>query len=235
VTLGEQYRPLREVVAEEIRAMILRGELRAGERLRESDLALQLGVSRNPVREAIRSLESTGLVEVLPRKGTYVAAHDTEDIRQLLELRGVLEGYAAELAAVRRSPADLERLDDVIAEGRRASAAGDHVRAAELHRQFHLAVEHAAANPYLEQVVEPLRNRTEMVASIVADHRGALGWHEHERIRDAIANGDPWRARHMVVEHLLAVMDELKRAEADQPSSPDHRSSDGAEPESDRS
>ena len=90
-TIGESYRPLREVVAEEIRAMIVRGDLAPGERLLEDRLAEQLGVSRNPVREAIRSLEATGLVEVVPRRGAYVSRLDVEDARQLLEVRGILE------------------------------------------------------------------------------------------------------------------------------------------------
>jgi DNA-binding GntR family transcriptional regulator len=206
MTIGDAYRPLREVVAEEIRGMIVRGELAAGERLLEDRLAEQLGVSRNPVREAIRSLEATGLVEVVPRRGAYVARIDVDDARKLLEVRGLLEGFAAELAA-KQGDADLvASLDSIIAEGKRASKAGNNVRSAELHRDFHLAIERIAGNHYLEQVTQPLRQRTEMVFSLLADDRGPMSWDEHTEIRDAIAKGDADAARHAVRHHLDAVI-----------------------------
>lgn len=211
-TIGESYRPLREVVAEEIRAMIVRGDLAPGERLLEDRLAEQLGVSRNPVREAIRSLEATGLVEVVPRRGAYVSRLDVEDARQLLEVRGILEGYAAEAAAKVADTQLVEALDRIIAEGRRASRSRNHVRASELHREFHLTVEAAVGNPYLAQVTQPLRQRTEMVFSLLSDARARTSWDEHERIRDAIAAGDGPAAREAVQAHLEAVIATIAEA-----------------------
>lgn len=205
-TIGEQYRPLREVVAEEIRGMIVRGDLAAGERLLEDRLADQLGVSRNPVREAIRSLEATGLVEVIPRRGAYVSRIDVEDARKLLQVRGVLEGFAAETAAASADEELTAALDRIIADGRRASKARNNVRAAELHRDFHIAIEKAVGNHYLAQVTQPLRQRTEMVFSLLVDARGGLSWDEHERIRDAIAAGDGEAAKQAVRDHLEAVI-----------------------------
>jgi DNA-binding GntR family transcriptional regulator len=205
-TLGDAYRPLREVVAEEIRGMILRGELAAGERILEDRLAEQLGVSRNPVREAIRSLEATGLVEVIARRGAYVSKIDADDARKLLEIRGLLEGYAAQTAAERADGALVDLLDRIIAEGNAAAESGNHVRAAELHRDFHLAIETAVDNPYLTQVTQPLRHRTEMVFSLLADARGQLSWEEHRHIRDAIAAGDGNAASDAVKHHLDAVV-----------------------------
>ena len=205
-TIGEAYRPLREVVAEEIREMILRGELAAGERILEDRLAEQLGVSRNPVREAIRSLEATGLVEVIARRGAYVSKIDAADARKLLAVRGVLEGYAAHTAAERVDDALVDLLDGIIDEGSAAAESGNHVRAAELHRDFHLAIETAVDNPYLTQVTQPLRQRTEMVFSMLADSRGGLSWEEHRHIRDAIAAGDGRAASEAVKHQLDAVL-----------------------------
>jgi len=213
-TIGERYRPLREIVAEEIRAMIVRGELAPGERLLEDRLAEQLGVSRNPVREAIRSLEATGLVEVMPRRGAYVSRIDVDDARKLLEVRGILEGFAAETAAAHANAALVNTLDRIIDEGHRASKAGNNVRAAELHRDFHLAIEQMAANPYLEQVTQPLRQRTEMVFSLLVDARGGLSWDEHARIRDAIAAGDRAAAKQAVHDHLHAVIESVQASAA---------------------
>jgi len=210
VTIGDSYRPLREVVAEELRAMILRGELAAGERLLEDRLAEQLGVSRNPVREAIRSLEATGLVEVVPRRGAYVCRPDLDEVRQLLEVRGVLESWAAGLVASNPSADLVAELRAIVADGEAAQDAGNTVRAAELHRKFHLTIEAAAGNPYLSQVVEPLRQRTELVFSLLMEDRGAAGWHEHERILDAIASADAEAARTTVFEHIMSVLGDLE-------------------------
>jgi DNA-binding GntR family transcriptional regulator len=214
VSVGDSHRTLREIVADEVRAMILRGELKPGERLFEDRLAEQLGVSRNPVREAIRALEGTGLVEVIPRRGAYVSQFDLEQVRHLLELRAVIEAYAAELAARRRTDDDLAELDRCIVEGRKASDAGDLVAAAASHRAFHLAIERAAGNPYLESVVGPLRHQTEMVFSVLLESRGPLGWNEHEHIRDAIAAGDVQAARHETSEHMTSVLRDLETRQA---------------------
>jgi len=213
--LGDSYRPLREVVADQLRTMILDGELAAGERLLEDRLAELLGVSRNPVREAIRMLEATGLVEVVPRRGAYVCRPDVEELRQLLDLRSALEGHAAETVARARPDGLVERLRGCLDAGERATAVGNDVRAAELHHEFHRAIETATGNPYLVQAIEPVRQRTELVFSILLDDRRDSGWDEHRAILDAIADGDGDRARGAVVRHLASVVDDLERRQVD--------------------
>jgi DNA-binding GntR family transcriptional regulator len=211
MTVGAEHRTLRQAVAAELHGMIMRGELQPGERLVEDRLAEQLGVSRNPVREAIRLLESTGLVEVVPRRGAYVTRLDLEDVRELLDLRGVVEGYAAALAAERATEADLAAVGRWITDGIAATERGDKVRAAECHRGFHIEIERIAGNRYLDEVVRPLRNRTEMVFSLLLEQRGTYSWNEHQRILDAIAARDPEAARRAVREHLDRVLEQIEQ------------------------
>lgn len=210
--VGSLHRTLREAVADAIREMIRSGDLEPGDRLVEDRLAEQLGVSRNPVREAIRALEATGLVEVIPRRGAYVAALDPEQACELLELRALLESYAARLAARRRTPDDLDRLREVLDDGRRATEQGDIVSAARAHRDFHLAIETAARHPHLGPVVEPLRAQTELVFSVLVDHRGLLGWEQHVDIMRAIELGDEEAASRATERHMESVLDDLGRA-----------------------
>jgi DNA-binding GntR family transcriptional regulator len=212
MTLGSTHRTLRQEVVEELRGMITRGDLKPGDRLVEDRLAEQLGVSRNPVREAIRALENTGLVEVRPRKGAYVSSFDVGDVRKLLELRAVLEAYAAELAAAaaHADPDGVARLTALLEGGRAASASDDLVRAAECHRDFHLAVERMADNPYLAHAVAPLRHQTELVFSVISAQREQMSWDEHEQVRDAIAAGDVTAARDATHAHMSSVVKALE-------------------------
>ena len=201
------HQPLREVVAGQIRAMILDRELAQGSRLVEAHLAEKLGVSRNPVREAIRSLEASGLVDVVPRKGACVCVIDHAEVRQIQEIRLLIEGHAAERAALLRNDEHLVRLRECLERGRAATKGGDTVGAAAWHRDFYLVIEEAAANPFLGQVLNSLRHRTELVFSLVVDERGEITWQEHDAISQAIADGDGDSANRLVREHIISALE----------------------------
>lgn len=209
MSVGADHRTLRELVADAIRAKILSGEFGPGERLYEDRLAEELGVSRNPVRESIRALEATGLIEVFPRRGAYVVDVDPTDLAQLLEVRAVLEAHAAGQAAALRNEEDMAELDRCLAQGSAASARDDLIAAAECHRDFHIAIEKASANPYIGTTANPLRQRTELVFSMLSDSRGMLSWEEHQRMRDAIAAGDAESAAASALDHMAGVIEDL--------------------------
>ena len=110
------YKPLRELVFEAIREAIVDGTLEPGERLMEAQLAEDLGVSRTPVREAIRQLELAGFVVMIPRRGAYVADISIKDVADVFEIRGALEALAASLAAERASEEEIEQLERLLVE-----------------------------------------------------------------------------------------------------------------------
>jgi len=203
---------LREVVASQLRALIINGELKPGERLVEGQLAERLGVSRNPVREAMRSLASTGLIDVVPRRGAHVANVDPLAVHQIQQVRILVEGYAVEQAALRREPESLDRIRRCLEAGRIATKRGDAVTAAACHREFHLAVEAAADMPFLNQVMDPLRSQTELVFSMVTDLRGNITWDEHEAIYNALVEGNAQCAKELVREHIVNALDSFEEA-----------------------
>ena len=194
--------------------MILSGELKPGERLVEGQLAERLGVSRNPVREAMRSLEATGLIEVVPRRGAHVCAIDKCEVHHIQRIRMLVEGYAVEQAAVRQDPESIGQILRCLEDGRAATERGDAVTAAVYHRDFHIAVEQAAGIPFLRQVLDPLRQQTELVFSVVTDERGDITWEEHEAIYDAVASGNADCAKELIREHITNALASFEHAVA---------------------
>lgn len=208
-----KHRSLRETVADALRDMIISGELPAGAHLAEEALAEKLGVSRVPVREAIRALEPTGLVQLVPRHGAHVATVDLAEIESIQEIRRVLEGWIVGAAAERHSSEDLAAIDRFIADGLAAAASGDTLSASRAHNGFHRAIEAATGNAHASKSMEPLRQRTELVSSMLgATDSGVHQWEEHQAIRDAIANRDADLARILIDKHIEEAMVRYREA-----------------------
>lgn len=209
--LGQQHSNLGDLVTEEIRAAILSGRLLPGERLKQEQLAADLGVSRIPVREALRVLEAEGFVESSPGRGSRVTTITPADAIEVLEVRGVLEGLAARLAAGRPGGQEVEQLRSVVREGQAAWEQGDRAASSAAHTAFHLELARAAGSPQLFDQLQSFPAKTEWIFSTVLNTRGDISWNEHEAVVDAIAAGDPERAERLMREHsagAVSVIDE---------------------------
>lgn len=199
VKLGGGHRPLRDRVADELRQQIINGEYEAGHRLTEERLAEDFGVSRNPVREAIRVLESEGFLIVQPRRSALVANVAVRDMEDLFEVRLSLEVLAASLAAKRAGEDDtLERL---LSEAREAT---DEAVLATLNTRFHAAVCALSGNVLLKSLMERLYNRMQWVYRQNVRERAPHSWAEHERLAKAIKAGDADAAANAARDHVLA-------------------------------
>ena len=155
MTLGGQFKSLRELVCEELRNRIIDGELQPGDRLVERDLADELDVSRIVVRQAIHHLVTEKLVLMLPRRGAQVAPMDERGVAELFEVRLTLEPLGARCAAERRTEADLARLQRVLDDARRATEAGDLRTATSLNLEFHFTLVDAGGNELLASPANP--------------------------------------------------------------------------------
>lgn len=203
---GITHLPLRHAVLTELRRRITEGQWQQGERLFEDQIATELEVSRNPVREALQALASEGFVELEPRRGARVATVSTERALELFEVRETLEGLVAQLAAERRTEDELAVLRDIVRAGRE-SAAGDRSRLPALNTQFHQLLGAAARNGLLAETIERLAHVIQWVYARSIAQRGEQSWTEHAAIVEAIASGDGASARALAAEHIARAKD----------------------------
>ena len=155
----DEYLPLRDVVFNTLRRAILKGDLKPGERLMEIALAEKLGVSRTPIREAIRKLELEGLVVMAPRKGAKVASITERDLNDVLEVRKGMEELAIRLACERITPEELDELDKVEHKFLSLTENGDLTQLAEMDVAFHDIIYNATNNKRLVQLLSNLREQ----------------------------------------------------------------------------
>lgn len=199
-----EYLPLRDVVFQTLRQAILKGELEPGERLMEIHLAKRLGVSRTPIREAIRKLELEGLVVMIPRRGAVVASITEKDMRDVLEVRRTLEMMAVEVACDRISQEELERLRLAGVEFQKDREGGDLVQLARDDMAFHEIIYGATGNQRLIGILNNLREqmyryRMEYLKDTSSYERLDQ---EHSRIYESICVRDKETAREAIREHI---------------------------------
>lgn len=207
----ENYKPLREIVFEYLRQSIVEGKLEPGKRLMEIQMAEQLGVSRTPIREAIRKLELEGLVVMVPRKGAYVADISIKDVLQVLEIRVALEGLAASLAAERMSDEEIEELARICEEFENCYKNGDIDGMIQKDVDFHDCIFNATGNSKLNQISQSLREQVYRfrVRYISRYNKAKDLIDEHTAIFNAIKNRDPKAAYKCGTEHIESLTNHM--------------------------
>ena len=207
----DAYLPLRDVVFNTLREAILKGELKPGERLMELQLAAKLGVSRTPIREAIRKLELEGLVLMIPRKGAEVAEITIKDLEDVLEVRAALEELAVCDACENITEEQILALKEAADNFQAALESDDLVKCAETDMAFHEIIYSATNNKRLLQILNNLREqmyryRMEYVKDI--RQRSNLV-EEHRELLDAISSRDSIKAKELMKTHLLNQQQEV--------------------------
>lgn len=217
-TLGSTHLPLRDVVATELRRQILDGTLKQGERLIEDRLAEKLGVSRNPIREAIRKLEAEGFLDVSARRGCFVATLSADQAADLFEVRLAMEPLGARLAARdvaeprNASGAHIARMKEILAEVQTHPEGRDLDLLSELHTELHSLIFEMTGNSYLIAIAIPMVKRGQWLLRQHAPLRTPSAWSQHHELISAIEEGDPDLAETVARRHVLSVRGEMRTA-----------------------
>jgi DNA-binding GntR family transcriptional regulator len=199
--------PLRQSVYDALIDLIVGGELPPGQHMVETDLARQLGVSRQPIREALHRMEAEGWVDLRPSQGAFVHVPTDSEVDELLDVRALLEAETARLAAASAGPdpqtrrGQLARLREICREGEAAAEAGDFGAAVTANNAFHAEIAVMGANATLAELADIVGRRVQWYYRMVAPERGHGSWAEHAEMIGAIEAGDPDRAQALARRH----------------------------------
>ncbi|MEU2791542.1 GntR family transcriptional regulator [Streptomyces sp. NPDC007100] len=185
-----------------IREDIVTGVLPPGSRLIEELLAGRYGVSRVPVREALRTLESEGFVTIRHHAGACVAAPTEREAADLLDIRGLLEPLGAARAAARRTAAHLKVLRGVVRLGRERARQGQRAELRQLDGWFHETLAQASGSASMAALLTQLRRKIDWMYAVEVPAREDRSWEEHGAVLDAVARGDGERARALMAAHI---------------------------------
>jgi DNA-binding GntR family transcriptional regulator len=193
--------PLRQSVYDALIDLIVGGELAPGQHMVETDLARQLGVSRQPIREALHRMEAEGWVDLRPSQGAFVHVPTDQEVDELLDVRALLEAETARLAARSPSPARLARLREICREGQAAAEADDFGTAVTANNTFHAEIAAIGGNAVLAELADIVGRRVQWYYRMVAPARGHGSWTEHAQLIEAIQAGDADRAESIARSH----------------------------------
>jgi len=209
-----ESKPLREKIADKIRTDIIKGVFKSGERLVEPKLAKNLGISRTPIREALRQLEGEGFIEIVPRRGAIVKELTIKDIDDLYAIKANLEGLAARQATVNLTEEELESLIMINKKFREIAEKNPEVTDEYMkdNIDFHNIFIGASRNDRLVDILDGLsKNFQRLKTMLVSDSgRAAMAAKEHKAIIDAFVSRDPDEAEKSVRNHIISGWEYLK-------------------------
>lgn len=203
---------LAQQAADRIRDLIRSGGLKTGDRIREEPMCAAMGVSRTPLREALRILSSEGLIESVPNRGSYVAQPSIEAVGEMFFVMAILEGTCARLCAERLDEKGLRRLDDLFGKLERHCRAEDREKYMVVNHRFHSLVQELAGNTVLGQVIDGLRRKILLhrYRQIYQPNRLNESMQEHRDLQRALRKRDPDEAERSMRHHLTQQFEALR-------------------------
>jgi DNA-binding GntR family transcriptional regulator len=218
--LGEpvEHRQLKDSVYLKLRQEIVTATLPPGYVLREAELAARFGVSKTPLREAFVRLEKDGFVQIAPYRSAVVTGYSQQDLREIYEVRELLEGQCAREAAVSIATEDLAALNRIVRDSAAAFEAGDTGRLTALLDEFDVVLYSQSRNSRITAMLENIRDHVTRIGRLTVAIPGRMGTsvREHEAIYEAIVQRDGLRAETLMRQHILSVMaDQLASLDPD--------------------
>ena len=207
--LGQKHQSLNDTIYIALRQAIFRGDYKPGERLTEPGLAKLFGVSRNPIREVLRKLQSEGIVEISPRKSARVALFTSEEIEEIIELRAELEGMSAKFATNRLNSETTKLFKKLLDDGNKAADAKNENKVKNCNQKYHSLLASSGKNRYLADYVLNLRERTLWLFEEITGGRHFESWREHAGVIEAILAEKGKEAAKLAEDHVKKVGEEV--------------------------
>jgi len=197
--------PLHKEVADRIRHMIQKGLLKEGDRIVENRLCEEMGVSRTPLREALRILNSEGLIDLAPNKGAYVAKPSLEEIREMFHVMSILEGACARAATERMTETDFQKIEKLHEKLEQHHKMRDHEKYLKVNQRYHSLIQELAGNKTLNEVIIGLRQKILLYRyrQLYQPERFDKSMAEHRVILEAFRRRDPAAAEEAMKTHLM--------------------------------
>ncbi len=191
-------------IADMLRDMIMTGKIKEGSKINENELCSSMGVSKTPLREALRVLSVEGLIELIPNRGAFVNQPDFAEINEMFDVMILLEGFCARSACMKMSPKDFSQLEKLHCQLERKFENGDQEGYIQINNQYHSLVQQLAGNRSLNQIIDGLRKRVLLYRfqSLMAEGRMLESIQEHRELLEVFRNRNHDKAEKLMQDHL---------------------------------
>jgi DNA-binding GntR family transcriptional regulator len=208
-----QKKTLHEEIANNLRDMIMSGELREGDKIKENNLCDMMGISKTPLREALRVLSAEGLIRLIPNRGSYVTTPTFEEIKEMFDVMSVLEGVCARTAAEKMNAKDFSKLEKLHNKLEESFRRRDQKKYIHQNNSYHALVQELAGNKTLNQIVNGLRQKILLYRfqSLNLPERFEQSIREHRDLLAAFRNRDPEKAEMLMTSHLKKQCEALEQ------------------------